>query len=88
MVLSDAGHGFGGTVLMASIFSTFLFACPSFFEGAGRLVDFGNFLSEYNKSPSSAYADDVALRADWNAVAMDLNDAIKKVPSLVEKLTT
>lgn len=55
--------------------STFLFAHPSFFEGLGRVVDFGGFLNEYNYSPSPEQADQFAMWADWTAVGNELRGA-------------
>ncbi|HVA50223.1 MAG TPA: hypothetical protein VNH11_27965 [Pirellulales bacterium] len=55
--------------------STFLFARPSFFEGAARLVDFGGFLNEYNYSASEREADNLALWADWTAAGNDVRAA-------------
>lgn len=52
--------------------SSFLFARPSFLEGAGRLVDFGGFLSEYNYSANEKEADSLALWADWTAAGNDI----------------
>ncbi len=52
--------------------SDFLFAQPSLWEGMGRLLDFGNFLTEYNTSPTSDTADKIALAMDWQAVYGDL----------------
>jgi len=45
--------------------STFLFALPSWQEGAGRLVDFGSSLTEYNRT---ANPDARAAAQDWLAV--------------------
>ncbi len=53
-----------------------LYATPSFTEGIGRILDFGNTLTEYNNSPSGEQADFLALRADWRAVAADLRTAM------------
>lgn len=52
--------------------STFLFANPSFFEGISRLFDFGNSLSEYNRSKSGSEADYRALKNDWSAIGNDI----------------
>lgn len=52
--------------------STFLFARPSFSEGAGRVLDFGNTLSEYNVSATGEQADLIALWMDWEAIASDM----------------
>ena len=57
---------------MVNDFSTFLFASPSFFEGAGRILDFGNTLSQYNRSETPEEADARAFAADWNAIGDDL----------------
>jgi hypothetical protein len=55
--------------------STFLFARPSFAEGAARIVDFGDTLREYNTSLTSEQADYLALFADWRQVGMDIQRA-------------
>lgn len=57
-------------------YSSFLFARPSFAEGVGRLFDFGNTLSEYNRSPSGDEADATALRADGLALGEDMRMAL------------
>ena len=57
-------------------YSDILFARPSFVEGMARIMDFGNTLSEYNRSPDP---DAIAIAADWNAVAEDLYKAIEQV---------
>lgn len=59
--------------------STFLFAVPSLAEGIGRLVDFGDTLTEYNGSDSSEVADARAMRADWAAVGDDLRAALREL---------
>jgi len=58
--------------------TTFLFARPSFLEGLARVVDFGNALKEYNSSSTAEKADERAIRADWQAVADDMNEALEK----------
>lgn len=63
---------------MGSKYSSILFASPSFAEGAARILDFGDTLTEYNRSPSSEEADANALRADWSAVIDDLALAFKE----------
>lgn len=49
----------------------FLFARPSFLEGWARLFDFGDTLTEFNRSPTP---DACALRQDWLVVG----DAIRR----------
>ncbi|MCC7475040.1 MAG: hypothetical protein IT425_06560 [Pirellulales bacterium] len=57
-------------------YTNFLFARPSFLEGVGRLVDFGDTLTEFNRSLDDEQADRLALIADWNAVGEDLGAVI------------
>jgi hypothetical protein len=54
-------------------YTTYLFAHPSFFEGMGRLLDFGNTLSEYNRVLSGEQADQFGLSADMLALGDDLS---------------
>lgn len=60
-----------------SIFSTILFAYPSFWEGWSRLADFGDTMTEFNLSPSGASADYYAMMADWRAVGEDFQTVIR-----------
>jgi hypothetical protein len=57
-------------------FASILFARPSIAEGAARILDFADLLSEYNSSLTPAQADDLALRADWRAIGDDVIFAI------------
>lgn len=59
-----------------SDFSTFLFARPSVIEGAGRILDFGNTLNEYNKSMTPEQADRIAIACDWRQVGLDISEII------------
>lgn len=59
-------------------FSDFLFATPSFTEGAARLFDFGGTLQEYNTSPTPEEADALALHADWAAVGRLIRRSTRK----------
>lgn len=61
-----------------SVRSTFLFALPSWQEGAGRLVDFGGSLTEYNITSAPGDADERALMQDWLAVGDFLRAALRK----------
>ncbi len=67
-------------------FSSFLFARPTFLEGAGRVLDIGNSFSEFNGSPTPELADLMAIRADWNAVGADIEAVLVEARS-VEKLS-
>lgn len=59
--------------------SSFLFARPSFFEGVGRLVDFGGALTMYNYSRTPEDADRVALAMDWAAVNREIEAAAEQL---------
>ncbi len=65
--------------------STFLFARPSFVEGMARNFDFGNTMTEYNRSQSEEQADAIALRNDWYAVGDDLRSALKSYIRALER---
>ena len=56
--------------------SDFLFARPSFWEGLGRLIDFGGTLTEFNSALSGPQADRYAIEQDWQAVGNDLRNAM------------
>lgn len=60
-------------------FSLILFARPSMAEGIGRLMDFGNTMSEYNGSPYSDMADNYAMQADSLALGDDMRAAFIEV---------
>jgi hypothetical protein len=62
-----------------SDYTSFLFARPSVAESIARLVDFGDFLTEFNRSLSEEQADTIALRMDWKAVGNDLRYALSVV---------
>lgn len=55
---------------------TFVFARPSFWEGFGRLFDFGGTLNEYNRSVTPQQADYFAIASDWQAIGDDMRVAI------------
>jgi hypothetical protein len=57
-------------------YSTFLFARPSLSEGIGRVLDLGDTLTEYNRSPDAYEADLNAAWVDWLAVSDDLRSAM------------
>lgn len=65
--------------------SDFLFAQPSFWEGAGRILDFGDFLTEYNRSLSPEQADMIATTMDWQAVYNDLWEAFQNYHQAFER---
>lgn len=65
----------------------FLYASPSFAEGAGRILDFGNTLARYNISSTPARADRRAMEADWRAVGSDIRQSISKFRSSIESTT-
>jgi hypothetical protein len=66
----------GSRTLGENVRSTFLFALPSWQEGAGRLVDFGNTLTEYNGTSAPDDPDRRALAQDWLAVGDRIRAAL------------
>lgn len=59
-----------------SDYTSFLYADPSFLEGAARILDFGDTLTALNESPTPEQADALALRMDWRAFGRDLARAL------------
>jgi hypothetical protein len=57
----------------------FLFPEPTLARGVASIVDFWGLLNQYNISPTSEYADALALSMDWNAVGWDMAAAIDAV---------
>jgi len=57
--------------------SDFLFARPSFLEGAGRVIDLFGVMQEYNTSPSMPEADRRAILSDWLAIGDDFKFVVK-----------
>lgn len=49
-----------------------LFARDSFWEGMGRILDFGDTMTDYNYSLTEQQADRLAIRADWRAIGQDI----------------
>lgn len=66
----------GSRLLGENFRSTFLFAMPTWQEGVGRLVDFGNSLTEYNRTPAPDDPDARATANDWLAVGDHLRGAL------------
>jgi hypothetical protein len=56
----------------------FLFVQPSALQGIGRILDFWGQLSQYNFSVSSAEADFIALRSDWEMIARDFRAGLRE----------
>lgn len=59
------------------MYSDFLYAKPSFWEGMARAMDIGGTMNEYNTSLTGWDADTAALRLDWMAVGQDIYDAVQ-----------
>jgi len=53
-----------------------LFAMPTFATGAARALDLGSTFDQYDFSQSEKEADFEALKLDWEAVGLDLYEAI------------
>ena len=56
--------------------SDFLYATPSFLEGAARIFDLNSTLNSYNGSPTEQYADGYAIGMDWYVVGHDIAQAV------------
>ena len=56
-----------------------MYAIPSIWSGAARLVDLGGTFDAYNYSDSVEEADVRALRSDWTHVGHDLFRAARQV---------
>ncbi len=65
-------------------YSGLLYAEPSFLEGAGRVIDLGATMVNYNTSPTPALADALALRADQMALAADTAEAMRRLADTIE----
>jgi hypothetical protein len=65
-------------------YSGFLYAEPSFLEGAARVIDLGATMSSYNMSPNGEIADVLALRADRKALAADAAEAMRRLADEIE----
>jgi hypothetical protein len=59
--------------------ATFLFSTPTWQEGVGRLVDFGDALTEYNRTSPPADPDARATAQDWLAVGDCIRNAMYHV---------
>lgn len=62
--------------------SDFLVAQPSLQSGVARLFDFYGLYDNYNRCPTEAEADAMAVFSDWLIVGGDVEDAIKKFEEL------
>jgi hypothetical protein len=62
-----------------SQYTSSLFATPSFFSGAARVLDLGGTFDVYDASSSPEEADVRALKSDWCAVGHDMEAAIDQV---------
>ena len=56
-----------------------LFALPSVWSGAARVLDLFGVLDTYNESPSDALADSRAIYSDWRIVGEELASAMTRV---------
>ena len=56
-----------------------LYALPSAWSGAARLVDFGATFDTYNYSASDEQSDARAIASDWACIGNDLFSAARQV---------
>ena len=59
------------------VFTSTLFATPTFISGAARVLDLGALFDSYNTSSSGEEADSAALQGDWRVTGRDLWEATK-----------
>jgi hypothetical protein len=52
--------------------SSILYASFSVWEGLGRVLDYGDTMTDFNYSLTEQQADRIAIRADWRAVGNDV----------------
>jgi hypothetical protein len=57
----------------------FLFATPGFLKDMGRAIDFGDTMTQYNRSESSEAADLRALKNDWAVIGNDIKQAAESL---------
>jgi hypothetical protein len=62
--------------MSSKVQSDFLVAAPSFYSGAGRLLDWYGSYDLYNVSRNGRQADAKAMFSDWRIVGQDINDAL------------
>jgi hypothetical protein len=58
--------------------STFVFAVPTWADGAGRIMDIAGVFDDYNKVGTPEQADAFMLYLDWMAIGEDMKVAIRK----------
>ena len=66
---------------MSLAMTGFLCATPSFVEGLGRILDLGNTFNTcmIPSTPETEFEEDErALQSDWQAVGLDINNAINQ----------
>lgn len=68
----------------SSNLSTSLFSIPSFWIGAGSILNFAGSYYDYNYSKSDQEADFRAFVKDWCAVYNDLNTSFNKLQNKKE----
>jgi hypothetical protein len=55
----------------------FLYARPSFLEGAASVLDLGGTMAMFNESLSGEQADFLALSSDWQNIGNDIREAMR-----------
>ena len=57
----------------------FLFSTPSFFSGAGTVINLAGNFYEFNSSESGFEADEKAIENDFRMIGQDISDVIEKI---------
>lgn len=64
-----------------------LYANPSAWSGAARVLDIGATFDDYNDAPTEHEADLLAIASDWYAVGADLHRVIRRYRPRVRGLS-
>ncbi len=67
-----------GFTLDSDSYSDFLFARPTFLVGFASIIDWGDTLTEFNRSLTPEIADGLAVKSDWKTVGKDIRRAIEE----------
>lgn len=72
-------------MLKRRFYSTFLVTTPSFWIGAGSVMNVAGNYYEFNDSPNEQDADKGALASDWGMVGQDFSFACNKIKRELEE---
>ncbi len=64
--------------------TSFLYPRPTFLGGFASVLDWGDTLTEFNRSLNGQQADGLAIRSDWHTTGHDLMEALRRYRELLE----